>query len=154
LGISLELIPLFIGSFIVKQIHPLDMSQIPYTFEYEIKASPKVLFPYLSTPSGLQQWFADKVIVRGSSELHFYWDNENHPAHVLPAKANKSVKFDFKKEGSEPGKHIIEMSLDVSEISNTTYLTIIDGASTFKTDADATELWDYLIDKLKEIVGS
>jgi hypothetical protein len=44
--------------------------------------------------------------------------------------------------------------LDVSEISNTTYLTIIDGASTFKTDADAAELWDYLIDKLKEIVGS
>ncbi|MFM1934856.1 MAG: START-like superfamily domain, partial [Bacteroidota bacterium] len=34
------------------------MSQTPYTFEYELKASPKVLFPYLSSPSGLQQWFA------------------------------------------------------------------------------------------------
>jgi hypothetical protein len=31
---------------------------------------------------------------------------------------------------------------------------VIDGASTFKSDADAEELWDYLIDKLKEIVGS
>jgi uncharacterized protein YndB with AHSA1/START domain len=130
------------------------MSQTPYTFEYEVKASPKVLYPYLSSPSGLQQWFADKVIVRGSSELHFYWDNENHPAIVLPGKANKSVKFDFKKGDSEPGKHVIELSLDVSEVSNTTYLTVIDGASTFKTDTDAEELWDYLIDKLKEIVGS
>jgi uncharacterized protein YndB with AHSA1/START domain len=87
------------------------MSQTPYTFEYEIKASPKVLYPYLSSPSGLQQWFADKVIVRGSSELHFYWDNENHPALVLPGKANKSVKFDFKKGDSEPGKHIIELRI-------------------------------------------
>lgn len=130
------------------------MSQTTYTFEYEIKASPKVLYPYLSSPSGLQQWFADKVIVRGAQELQFIWDNENHPASVLPGKPNKSVKFDFKKEDSEPGKHIIEMSLDVSEVSNTTYLTIIDGASSFKSEDDAQELWDYLIDKLKEIVGS
>jgi hypothetical protein len=42
----------------------------------------------------------------------------------------------------------------VSEVSNTTYLTIIDGASSFKSEDDAQELWDYLIDKLKEIVGS
>ena len=153
MGFSLELIPLFTGSFTGILIYNF-MSQSPYTFEYEIKASPKVLYPYLSSPSGLQQWFADKVIVRGSSELHFYWDNENHPAIVLPGKANKSVKFDFKKGDSEPGKHIIELSLDVSEVSNTTYLTIIDGASTFKSDADAEELWDYLIEKLKEIVGS
>lgn len=130
------------------------MSQTTYSFEYEIKASPKVLYPYLSSPSGLQQWFADKVIVRGTQELQFIWDNENHPALVLPGKLNKSVRFDFKKEDSDPGKHIIEMSLDVSEISNTTYLTIVDGASSFKTEDDAQELWDYLIDKLKEIVGS
>lgn len=130
------------------------MSQTTYSFEYEIKASPKVLYPYLSSPSGLQQWFADKVIVRGTQELQFIWDNENHPALVLPGKLNKSVRFDFKKDDSDPGKHIIEMSLDVSEISNTTYLTIVDGASTFKTEDDAQELWDYLIDKLKEIVGS
>jgi hypothetical protein len=113
-----------------------------------------VLYPYLSSPSGLQQWFADKVIVRGTQELQFIWDNENHPATVLPGKPNKSVKFDFKKEDADPGKHIIEMSLDVSEVSNTTYLTIIDGASSFKSEDDAQELWDYLIDKLKEIVGS
>ena len=147
----------FTGSFtgrFTSSFIPVHMSQTPYTFEYEIKASPKVLYPYLSSPSGLQQWFADKVIVRGSSELHFYWDNENHPALVLPGKANKSVKFDFKRGNSEPGKHIIELSLDVSEVSNTTYLSVIDGASTFYTDADAEELWDYLIDKLKEIVGS
>jgi len=130
------------------------MSQTTYTFEYEIKASPKVLYPYLSSPSGLQQWFADKVIVRGTQELQFIWDNENHPATVLSGKPNKSVKFDFKKEDADPGKHIIEMSLDVSEVSNTTYLTIIDGASSFKSEDDAQELWDYLIDKLKEIVGS
>jgi uncharacterized protein YndB with AHSA1/START domain len=153
LGISSELIPLFIGSFTNNKSLEI-MSQTPYTFEYEVKASPKVLYPYLSSPSGLQQWFADKVIVRGSTELHFYWDNENHPATILPGKANKSVKFDFKKGDSEPGKHIIEMNLDVSEVSNTTYLTVIDGASTFKSDADAAELWDYLMDKLKEIVGS
>ena len=40
------------------------MASEAYQFEFEIKASPKVLYPYLSTASGLQQWFADKVTVK------------------------------------------------------------------------------------------
>jgi hypothetical protein len=39
-------------------------------------------------------------------------------------------------------------------LTNATYLKVYDSASTFKSDEDATELWDYLTDKLKEIVGS
>ena len=29
--------------------------------EYEVKSSPKVLYAMLSTDSGLEEWFADKV---------------------------------------------------------------------------------------------
>ncbi|MEY4383020.1 MAG: hypothetical protein RI995_562, partial [Bacteroidota bacterium] len=122
-----------------------------YQFEFEIKASPKVLFPYLSSASGLQQWFADKVTVKNSADFNFIWDNENHLASLISQKLNKFVKFEF--EGNQKSR-LLEMSLQVSEVSNTTYLQIIDSASNFKSDEDAEELWEFLTDKLKEIVGS
>jgi uncharacterized protein YndB with AHSA1/START domain len=123
-------------------------------FEYEIKASPKVLYPYLSTASGLQQWFADKVTVKNAEHFIFLWDEENHSAQLVQNKTNKSVKFEFTRSDAAPNSSFIELILDVSELSNTTYLKVFDSASTFKSPADATELWDYLTDKLKEIVGS
>ena len=130
------------------------MAATHFEFEYEIKASPKVLYPYLSTASGLQQWFADKVTVKNAEQFIFFWDDENHSAQLVQNKINKSVKFEFNRPDPAAHSAQIELVLDVSELSNTTYLKVYDSASTFKSPADATELWDYLTDKLKEIVGS
>ncbi len=129
------------------------MSNNHFEFEFEIKASPKVLYPYLTTASGLQQWFADKVTVQNSQNFNFYWDDASHPATLVSSKSNKSVKFQFQ-NSDQTENSSIELILEVSELSNTTYLKVIDRASKFKSDNDATELWDYLTDKLKEIVGS
>lgn len=129
------------------------MSNNHFEFEFEIKASPKVLYPYLNTASGLQQWFADKVTVLNSHNYNFYWDETNHPASLISSKSNRSVKFQFQ-NSEQTENSTIELILEVSELSNTTYLKVIDRASKFKSEDDATELWDYLTDKLKEIVGS
>jgi hypothetical protein len=124
-----------------------------FEFEFEIKASPKVLYPYLITASGLQQWFADKVTVQNSQNFIFFWEQENHPATLVASKSNKFVKFQFQNE-HQTENSTMELILEVSELSNTTYLKVIDRASKFKTEKDGIELWDYLTDKLKEIVGS
>ena len=102
--------------------------------------------------SGLQQWFADKVTVKNATQFNLIWDNESHIANLVSSKLNKFVKFEFEEGGDS--KRILDMSLNVSEVSNTTYLKIIDGASKFKSDEDAEELWEFLTEKLKEIVGS
>jgi len=130
------------------------MGQQHFEFEYEIKASPKVLYPYISSASGLQQWFAEKVTVKSAELFQFYWDNETHVGNLVQNKLNKSVKFDFSNANQAPASAIIEIKLEVSELTNATYLKIYDSASTFKNPEDAQELWDYLTDKLKEIVGS
>lgn len=130
------------------------MGQQHFEFEYEIKASPKVLYPYISSASGLQQWFAEKVTVKNAELFLFNWDDETHLGHLVQNKVNKSVKFDFSSTEQSPLSAFIEIKLDISELTNATYLKIYDSASTFKSPGDAQELWDYLTDKLKEIVGS
>jgi hypothetical protein len=32
-----------------------------FTIEFPVRCSPGILFEFLSTPAGLQEWFADKV---------------------------------------------------------------------------------------------
>ena len=37
------------------------MSKIKFELEFPIHASPKMLYQYFATPSGLSEWFADNV---------------------------------------------------------------------------------------------
>ena len=39
--------------------------KIFYSLEFDFQASPQLLFQYLSTPSGLSEWFADNVNIAG-----------------------------------------------------------------------------------------
>ena len=48
--------------------------KIEYSMEFVVKASPKMLYKFLSTPSGLSEWFADNVNSRGK-KFSFFWDD-------------------------------------------------------------------------------
>jgi uncharacterized protein YndB with AHSA1/START domain len=131
------------------------MENYKFIAEYELRASPKVLFPYISTASGLSQWFAAKVNVRPDHQFDFYWDNESHLAKQVSMRQNKSVRFEFLNgNGVTTEEHnYIDFRVDVSELTQSTFLRITD----YSSNADADELkslWNSLIDKLKEIVGS
>ncbi|KAA9356595.1 START-like domain-containing protein [Larkinella humicola] len=131
------------------------MENYKFIAEYELRASPKVLFPYISTASGLSQWFASKVNVRPDHQFDFYWDNESHPAKQVSMRQNKSVRFEFLNgNGTATDEHTyIDFRVDVSELTQSTFLRITDYSS--NTDPDELKsLWNSLIDKLKEIVGS
>ena len=42
-----------------------------FSVEFDFHASPQLLFQYLSTPSGLSEWFADNVNSRGENFTFF-----------------------------------------------------------------------------------
>ncbi|GAB3278127.1 hypothetical protein GCM10027347_52320 [Larkinella harenae] len=130
------------------------MEKYKFVAEYELRASPKVLFPYISTASGLSQWFANKVNVRPDHQFDFFWDNESHLARQVSIRQNKSVRFEFLNGTTASEDHnYIDFRVDVSELTQSTFLRVTDYSS--NTDADELKsLWNGLIDKLKEIVGS
>ena len=64
--------------------------KVSFSIEYYIQASPQLLFQYLSTPSGLSEWFADNVNSRG--EIYtFIWDGSEEVAKLIQIKANEKV---------------------------------------------------------------
>ena len=63
-------------------------------FEYVINCSPKVLYNRLSSASGLAEWFADDVSVRGN-RFTFKWDGAEQEALMTLHKENRLVRFNW-----------------------------------------------------------
>lgn len=126
------------------------MEKYKFVKEFEFRASPKVLYPFISTPSGLQQWFAAKVNILPDHSYDFVWDGESHVAKVTSQRLNKVARYDFVNP-PQVGNYV-EFKLETSELDNTTYLKITD-YSTNSDEEDLTDLWTDLVDKIKDIVG-
>lgn len=132
-----------------------------FTAEFEFKASQKMLYPYLNTPGGLAQWFADDVIVNDDKVLIFFWDEEQHKARIASQRLNKSIKFEFL-DGEEGAANntsngltdspFIEIDLDSNELTGTVFMRITDTATSDDSE-ELHEIWQQLTDSLKEIVG-
>jgi uncharacterized protein YndB with AHSA1/START domain len=126
-----------------------------YVAEYEIRASAKMIYPYLNTASGLSQWFAEDVNIKNDEKVyHFIWEGENHFAKLTAQRTNAHVKFEFLPENAvdEKDPSYIEFKIDTNELTQSVYLKIID-YSDMEDEEELKDLWDNLIDALKEIVG-
>ena len=56
-----------------------------FSLEFNFHCSPQLLFQYLSTPSGLSEWFADDVNSRGE-DFTFIWEDSEEYAKLLTKK--------------------------------------------------------------------
>ena len=63
-----------------------------FSLEYDFHASRQMLFQYLSTPSGLGEWFADNVNSRGEY-FNFIWEDAEETAKLIQKKNNERVRF-------------------------------------------------------------
>jgi uncharacterized protein YndB with AHSA1/START domain len=63
-----------------------------YTLEYPVRCSPSILYEFLSTPAGLQEWFADQVDERDQI-FSFSWNGSTDKAEVLESEENSFIRF-------------------------------------------------------------
>jgi uncharacterized protein YndB with AHSA1/START domain len=116
--------------------------------EYVLNCSPKVLFNWLSTASGLAEWFADDVQVKGK-KFTFIWEGSEQSAEMTLHKENKLVRFTWLDE--EDGYFEFRISQD--ELTSDVSLLVIDFAEEDELD-ETKGLWDTQIADLKHILGS
>lgn len=125
----------------------------PFTVDYPINASPKILFPYLATAAGLAQWFCDDANHVAGGRLNFVWDRENHYAEVGPQRLNRAARYVFSgpEHAAVADPSYVEFTLHSSAVTDEVFLHVVDYSS---AQADEQrELWDGLVAKLREQVG-
>ncbi|NQZ43299.1 MAG: SRPBCC domain-containing protein [Flavobacteriaceae bacterium] len=120
-----------------------------FEIEFVIQSSPQLLYQYISTPSGLSEWFADNVNSRGETFI-FIWDGAEELAKMLKRKTDEFVKFAW--DENEDGS-FFEMRIIVDEITKDVSLFITDFAEEDELD-EAKMLWGNQIADLKQVLGS
>ncbi len=123
-----------------------------FSIEYDFHASKQMLFQYLSTPSGLGEWFADNVNSRGEN-FSFIWDDSEENAKLIQKKNNERARFQWEEDQEEGNPYYFEFKIQVDDITNDVSLIVTDFAEEDEME-EAKMLWDNLISSLKQILGS
>lgn len=124
--------------------------KVKYELEFPIQASPQLLYQYISTPSGLSEWFAENVNSRG--ELYkFIWDGTEEQAKMISKKSGERIKFKWLE--SEDDATYFEIRIQVDEITKDVSIMITDFADEDEVE-EAKMLWENQMSDLKQVLGS
>ena len=124
------------------------MARKKYTLDYIVKSSPNILFNFLSTSSGLSQWFADDV-KSIKNDFSFFWDGYEEKAMLVGKEDRSFVRFHMI-EGVD-GEYF-ELKIERSPITGDTILIITDFGDDDEIE-DQTRLWNSMVDSLISKVG-
>ena len=111
-----------------------------------------MLYQYISTPSGLSEWFADNVNSRGEY-FTFIWDDSEENARLSSKKTGEKIKFRWIDENKKDTDYFFELRILEDEITKDVSLMVIDFAEDEELD-EAKLLWENQISDLKHVIGS
>lgn len=119
--------------------------------EYSLKASPEMLYQYISTASGLSEWFADQVFAKGN-HYTFQWDGGSEEEATLIARRQDSlVRFRWDAEAGT--SYYFEMKVEQDELTGDVSLLVTDFA--LQGDESYTaQMWDTSIQNLRKLIGA
>jgi len=123
-----------------------------YELEFPINSSPQLLYQYISTPSGLSEWFADNVNSRGEY-FTFIWDDTEENARLSSKKTGEKIKFRWIDDNKKDTDYFFELRILEDEITKDVSLMVIDFAQDNELD-EAKLLWENQISDLKHVIGS
>jgi uncharacterized protein YndB with AHSA1/START domain len=123
--------------------------KVLFTLEYPVRCSPSILFDFLITPAGLQEWFADKVDEK-DDEFTFSWNGTTEVATLLDSVEDKFVRYKWDYMAKD---EYFEFAIEKSEVTNQTIFIIKDFAEK-KDIKDQSQLWEYQVKDLFHRLGA
>ena len=127
-------------------------SKVRFEIEFPINSSPQLLYQYISSPSGLQEWFADKVNSRGEF-FTFEWNDSQENARLASKKTGEKIKFKLIDENKKDTEYYFEIRILEDELTKDVSLLIVDFAEEDELD-EARQLWENQVSDLKHVIGS
>lgn len=126
--------------------------KIKYELEFPIHASPSLLYQYISTPSGLSEWFADNVNSRGEI-FTFIWDDSEEKAKLVSKRTGERVKFRWLEEDGSDTEYFFELKIMEDDITKDVSIVVVDFSEEDEMD-ESKLLWENQISDLKHVLGS
>jgi len=126
------------------------MTKTKIELEYLLRTSDTILYTCMSTPSGLEEWFAPEVHIRGDI-FTFLWEGEERKAKLVAKKKEQMVRYQWQDE-SDNDSNYFELNIKIDEMTSELALLITDFAEEGEEE-DQRMLWDEAIEELKRHIG-
>src|ERR1043165_4487022 len=97
--------------------------KVRYELEFPLNSSPQLLYQYISTPSGLSEWFADNVNSRGEI-FTFIWNDTEERARLTSKKTGEKVKYRWVDEHNNDTDLFFELRILEDEITKDVSLLV------------------------------
>jgi len=133
----------------LKPVAKSKSGRVSYTCEYVIKSSPTILFEFVTTPSGLVQWFADRADINGE-EITFNWKGSEETAAILEWVEDERVRYRWEWHEDD---EFFQFRIYKNEVTMDTVLEVTDFAEEKEVN-DQRRLWDSQIKLLMKAIGS
>lgn len=125
------------------------MNREKVVMEFLFRASPAIIYQFLTTPSCLVRWFCEGVDISGKSYV-FTWSGADEEAELLENVENERLKFRWL-DADDPEEYL-EYSMSKSPITGETILMITDYCD--EGEKDETDLlWESQIATMKKEMG-
>ena len=119
--------------------------------EYLLNATSKnIIWSSISTPSGLEGWFADKVLSNDKIVSFFWGKIEKREAEIIAIRAYSYIRFRWLDDENE--REFFEIRMSNNELTNDYVIEVTDFADEDEV-VDQKELWDSQIDTLRRNCG-
>ena len=121
-----------------------------FELEYTVHTSTAILYEFLTTSSGLSEWFCDDVNSRNGI-YSFQWDGNVQNAKLVKAEDERLARFQWldKNDGT-----FFEFRIERDDLTNDISLIVVDFADSADERVSTTLLWDSQIEKLLSVLGS
>lgn len=116
--------------------------------EFLFRASPTILYKFLTTPSTLIRWFCDDVDIQGDTYT-FVWSGSEEVAELVDDIEDERVRFVWD-EADE--NEYLEFCLGKSPVTGETILSITEWCDSDEVE-DQKHYWTKLMDDLRKETG-
>lgn len=128
------------------------MDRVSFTLEFLFRASPAIIYKFLTTPSALIRWFCDEVDIERDVDGDIYtfsWEGAEEVAQLIDDIEEERVRFQW--EDGEEGEYL-EFRMSRSPVTGETILEITDFCDDDEVD-DQKQLWDTQVSQMKIATG-
>ena len=123
--------------------------RVMYKTEFIFRASPTIVYQFLTTPACLVRWFCDEVDI-SNNVYTFAWDGDEEVATLIEDWEDELLRFEW--EDAPAANEYLEFAIVKSPITDETVLTITDFCDANEIK-EAQKLWDSQIAQMRVETG-
>ena len=125
------------------------MKRVRLDMEFIFRASPTILYTFMTTPACLVRWYCDEVDIT-NDVYTFYWSGSSEVAYLLDDIEDERVRFEW--EDADDPNEFLEFRMYKSNITNETIVEITDFCDEDETQ-EVKDLWSTLMIDLRKECG-